>query len=301
MRTAFLITTFLGCFFNMVAQDNFLVYQLKGKATVTVNARSQPLRVGQILSKTALLRLDKAASVGVLCANYIPMFFSNPEVRLDTVSLSCIKQQPSITASYFRFVWNELRHHPSAPENDRRRYMNNIGGAIRGCPGINFSISPDTIRYLNAPLEISWKTQLARDRLTINIYEDESGGSILATLSVTKNFISVDTLKKYSLGRSEVYWSILVDDQEHCSRNFLSFTELEIYNNIIRDAEIATNAFTDAAEKNFLKGFYLEQQRFYGEALLMYTEALDLEPNNKRYRKPVDDLTKIPNTQPSKQ
>ncbi|MFZ4059233.1 MAG: hypothetical protein ACOYKE_13910, partial [Ferruginibacter sp.] len=113
---------------------------------------------------------------------------------------------------------------------------------------------------------------------------------LLFSKFIKENYIHLDTLIKYAGNNSELYWNLLVDGNELCSRKYIKKLTSEEYANYLNAVKATVGELVSKAEYYFAVGFYLENDHFLAEALIFYQRALSLDPTNIRYRNAVNDF-----------
>ncbi|MFZ4059072.1 MAG: hypothetical protein ACOYKE_13090, partial [Ferruginibacter sp.] len=173
-----IVTIFFAlCFLAGNAQQNFLIYQIKGNVKVKVNAQKKALKIGQVLRSTDLLWLDRGAVVAIVCEGYNAFTIKKSGDHLLKNYLdSCNREANSITVSYFKYIWKELTHPHGSPESKRREYMQNTGAVVRGCPGIIIDPIYDTINTLIGDIWLKWAVSNPVSKIDIVLYDSDKEG-----------------------------------------------------------------------------------------------------------------------------
>ncbi len=275
-----------------VGQTNYLVYQVKGKALQT-NGKRSTLQIGQVLKHDAVLWLDKGAIVTLICDNYSTFSVTTAGgYVLAKHSEICPKNENSITADYCKFIWEQLTHPHESPEDNRLKFMHNTGAVVRGCPGVLIDPLFDTINYNGDSLFISWKTGLLKERLKFVLYTDESYGDQLFSTPVKEDHMNLDTIKKYSGKRDDVYWNINVDGNEICPRKYIRFWDKSKFDLYLDSLKKLIPPNSGKAESDYITGFFLEENFFLTTALHFYQQAALTDTATFRYMRTVVDLKK---------
>lgn len=294
MRLLITIVISLFSVINATAQANFLVYQCNGKVKHDNSKNDKALLVGEMLKSTGSVWLDKGASVTLICDNYSSFTISARGLtRLSGFGDSCLhKVSTSVTKNYFKFVWKQLTSPHGSPEDNRRHYMENTGAVVRGCPGISIDPAFDTINNVTGDLTIRWVTKLKPSRLRFVLFDAEKGGNELFSREAPVGSISVSELKKHAGGNNELFWTIMTDGNEMCERRVIRNWENSEYQSYLSNILDVFPKGQSAAERSYAKGFVLEANHFYAEALQAYKNAVSLKPGEKRYRYTLSDFRK---------
>jgi hypothetical protein len=275
-------------------QVNYLVYQVKGKAWKTTDKLHKTLKIGQLLNNTESIKVSTKSSVVLICENYSTITLNqNQDYLLSQYEDSCIKNDHSLTADYFKFMWDELSNPDISPETDRRKYMgSNVGAVERGLPDIIIDSSIDTINNYSGNLFIRWKSILAPSRISLAVYDSNKNGQLLFS-APTKNYsISLDTIRKYAVGKTAVYWVIKKDSKEIGERKMIRFWPKEAYDSYCTNLQNSFIPDRESAEWYYMLGFCLEANHFLAEAYQNYKKAMQLNPQEKRYQRTVENIKK---------
>ena len=273
------------------AQQSFLVYQLKGNVKLKIGKQYSQLRIGQSVKSANTILLGKDAAVMLICEGYASFTINKAGNHLlkDYVD-SCIRETNSVTSKYFKYIWDELTHPHSTPESNRRKYMQNTGAVVRGCPGIKVDQVFDTINNHNGQVTIKWKTDLPNAQLSFVLYDNEKEGRLLHSSYMDKNYVLLDTIKKYAGNNEEIYWNLAINGNEVCSRKYIKLWQTGDYTDLLAHLNAATGTILDKAERYYAIGFLLESQHFLAEAKEYYKKASTLKPTEKRYRQALNDF-----------
>lgn len=285
----FLITVLLV---NVVsAQQTFLVYQLNGNVKLKTGKENKSVLIGQLLKSNHTLWVDKGASVVLICEGYNAFRITKSGTHnLAGYLDSCRNEDHSVSAAYFKYIWGELTHPHTTPEDNRRKYMENTGAVVRGCPGIKIDPLYDTVNNNSGDARIKWTTSMANDQLAFVLFDSEKNGRLLYKGAVTKNYIQLDTIKKYKKGNREVYWNLTINGNEMCSRKLIKFWQSAEYTAFTNDLNNSFKAILNKAERYYAIGFELEANHFIAEALAYYKKAALLQPQELRYQQPLNEL-----------
>jgi hypothetical protein len=286
--------TRLFIFFSLLfsvakGEQVFLVYQLKGSVKLKENGLISSLRIGQVLNSGNSITIARNSSVVLICEGYRVFTIKREGVhKLKGFIDSCTPETHSITARYFEFIWDEFTHPHSTPEGTRRKYMQNAGAVVRGCPGIKFEPIFDTIYNSNGNIWISWETALQASQISFVMFNSESGGTLLYTCDVAGNGIYLDSIKNHMGKYKEVYWNLTINGNEMCSRKYIEMWDKSDYDSLFAECEKQLKEISDRAERNYATGFVLEQNHFIAEARGYYRKATEIKPSESRYRNKMD-------------
>ncbi len=273
------------------AQQTFLVYQVKGSVKLHTGKEKKALLIGQLLKSNQTIWLDKGAGVVLICEGYNSFAISKTgEHKLVAYLDSCRIEDRSVSAAYFKYVWGELTHRNTTPENNRRSYMQNTGAVVRGCPGITIDPLYDTVYNCTGDVKIKWTTTMPNDQLGFVLFDSEKNGKLLYRASVSQNYVHLDSVRKYKLGNSEVYWNLTINGNEMCPRQYIQFWKTVDYTAFSNDLNNSLKAILNKAERYYAIGFGLEANHFLAEALVNYKKAVMLQPTEIKYQQPLNDF-----------
>ena len=263
----------------LAAPADYKVYYVKG----LVKKGSAVLRRGDSLSVQDAVQLAAGAELYLLCRDYNLIQLKSAGTYKLREAAACPAKNTSVTASYFRYVWDELRSHHDSPEQNPRHYMRNKGAVTRaGCTGpkLRSALFLDTIYSAGGNLLLYWKT--AVDTAYLSVYNSPNGGTPLQRLPLAKGQpISLIELQAAAPESTELYWFVGPGDAGDCARKYLLLLPAGEYRQRVQ-ALLQHVPPTSPAETALMKGFLLEEAHFLQEALLYYAEAFRLEPHNPR-------------------
>ena len=264
----------------------FVVYFSKGQALKQLSKTR--LAKGDQLSKTDVVELRDGSELILICSNYQTVRL-NKKGRYSVKYLQeqCSRKNTSFTATYFKYVWNELLNKHGSVESNPTAYMRNTGAVSRGCPYIETSVSLDTIYYASGPLPVRISSAFLKTHLYS--HSRPEGGE-------PDHKIEVDPSKPVQLERifsllnrrqKAYYWQFAEEGGATCDPNvvlLVTQSEMDKKKKLVLRHVVATTP----AETAFLKGYLLEENYLLAEAVKQYTEAFALEPQNARYREAVE-------------
>jgi len=275
----------------LMAQQTFLVYRLNGAVTQKTGKQFKAIKIGQLLNSSHAISIDKGGSLVLICEGYNSFTISKAGNHLLSRYLdSCRKEAQSISAGYFKYVWNEMTHPHTTPESNRRKYMQNTGAVVRGCPGINIATVFDSVYNSAGNMKIQWTAVVPAGQLAFALFDTEKEGKCLYSTLVTRNDVQLDTIKKYAGSNDEVYWNLTINGNEMCSRKLVKFFNVTDYTAFESELKSSLSMIVNEAERNYALGFLLETNHFLAEAKMYYQKAAALDPSKANYREPLDDF-----------
>jgi hypothetical protein len=272
-------------------QPDFKVYYVKGNCTVQQNGKTVKIKKGDELASGQNITLARKSQLVLIHKSFTTIQLLEPGVFEVSQLAKSIETKPSskITASYFRYIWDELNSHHDSPENDPRRYMVNTGAASRGCL-VSTSLDVDTIYYNHGQLPVYWK---AANKIShAGFYDSENEGILLLKQKLSGGPVAIDSIAAGLKKEGVYYWEITGEDGNGCSRFFLQVLNNEDYNQKIQNILSAIVPATPA-QTAWMKGFIMEENHFLAEAFYYYKEAIKLDSKNKVYKKAINRFYEI--------
>src|ERR1700741_4733077 len=109
------------------AQDQFVVYSMKGEITTTQKDRQSPIQTSDILSANSTIQLSPGAAITFICNNRgIFSLTKEGSYSLKKYPDSCYKPDNIVFQNYLQFIWeNAIK-----PGRNRRAYFPNYPGAV---------------------------------------------------------------------------------------------------------------------------------------------------------------------------
>ena len=275
----------------LMAQQTFLVYRLNGAVNQKTGKQFKPIKIGQLLNSSHTISINKGASLVLICEGYNSFTISKSGSHLLSRYLdSCRNEEQSVSAAYFKYVWDEMTHPHTTPESNRRKYMQNTGAVVRGCPGITIAPLFDTVYNSSGSIKLKWTAEVPAGQLAFALFDAEKDGRLLHSAPVTRNDVQLDTIKKYAGGNEEVYWDLTINGNEMCSRKLVKFFKVADYAVIQAELKSSLSMIVNRAERNYAMGFLLETNHFLAEAKIYYKKAAALDPAKSNYREPLNDF-----------
>jgi|GEM_PF-1722131 len=228
MKT-FLILLFLLGGFCAGAQDSLLVYQLKGKVSLRINDKSQPLKIGNKFgTRQGRLEIEKGGSVILISSTYQAKEFVKSGAVNDVWKSFPVVNATDVSGKYFSYVWEQFTHKHGSPEADRRKYMSNAGGVARGCPGVDVVHLPDTIFYTGKSLRLRWTSKLPAGRLHFNLQRKGAPADSSLRISADTS-VSLQMLQQQVKPGMRWDWSLQIDKQQPCAEGVIVYVSPEQY------------------------------------------------------------------------
>jgi len=283
---AVFILTFAS--FLLKAQNSFLAYQVVGTVTYKENGKEQPVKVGKVLTGSETVTVGKNSKILLVCENTSrTITLKQGEHKLDDLSGLCKAMGASLSSSFLKYVWWQFTHPHFSPEDERGKVAGVGGGVSRGCSGIELNNFFDTVCYYRENIIIQWKSAATFTKKEFVIYEYENAAIPIMTFTLKDNSFRLDKLKGLVEDSTAYFWNIRVDDKEVCPRKLLQVWNKNGYTQLLDSIRQNMVMDVDKAEENYMLGYFLEVNHFYGEAYKYYKAALAAKPGDTRYKNTV--------------
>lgn len=278
-----------------LSQTDFIVYKVEGSPYLEIGSTRRPLKTGQQLKASGTVVTGQSGSVSLVCKSYrLLQVKSASRAYLPTEAARCTAATEGFATLYFRYFWESVtKKHPS-PEKERRKFMGNIAGVVRGqCP--MFGFRTDTINHFQGDFTLSCTPSDPPNRngLAIALFQDRSSKSPLRTFVTPGESIDLSSLIQGLQTGEAVQWSAAYGNDSTCSRNYLRLWKedefKELCNGYLSRFDPAS---TTEAERCHILAFFLERKRFYADALRYYRMAVEKEPGNRQYERSLAEFSK---------
>lgn len=284
-----LLSVFISGYFSQVKAEgpDFIVFYLKGKAHKNVNGKLLEIKRGDQIFSAENIHLSDKSELVLICRNYATIRLKAAgKYAIKNLLLQCRRDEKSLTAAYFKYVWSEFTHPHGAPEKSPKEYMKNTGAVVRGHALFTFNVATDTIHYYDGCLALRWQEDFKN--LNLAVYDASSAGRILWK-GKADGVLRIDSIATFLPGKGKIYYLELSDGLGRKEkRKHLQIWDAALYNKAIRDLEDkASQVPADRAESLFLTGFLMEENHFLAEAAKYYKQALEMMPANKIYQQAV--------------
>ncbi len=261
-------------------QPDAIVYYTKGKAVKVVGNKEVTLKKGDALKATDKLIVPANSELVMICKSYSMIRLNGVGTKtMAAILKDCDKGKKNLTASYFRYVWDEFTHPHGAPEKAPEKNMKTAGAVSRGTLPAAFALRVDTINYIASGFTLNFKGDA---NLNLNVYDANRGGERLSSEVINTGSLNLD--KVIGSGKEKrYYWQLSDAKGVGTPRYFLRLFDKSEYDNAIK-AIIGQVVQTSPAETAYMTAYLLEQGFFIAEAKTYYEKAVSLDPENKLYQ-----------------
>ena len=118
----------LACLYSIFApaQDQFLIYSMKGKVSVVTNNSNNRVRTGTLLTATSQVNVPAGGAVTFICKEGgLFSITRKGSFTLDSLRDSCITKNNILFTNYSKFVWDQLTIPTNEKGRNRRHYFPN--------------------------------------------------------------------------------------------------------------------------------------------------------------------------------
>ena len=279
MKTLLIQLLLISCFFGSSAQNNFLVYSLKGTVTVNDKKTESRPKIGTLLTAASVIKIAPSSSATIIC-NEINMFTISKAgtYTMSQFSDSCKAAQNSVSANYVKYIWNEFTHGHSSPEANRKLYMKNVGSVSRSVNSIWIDPRLDSMNYAYGNFPLSWKSYSEAKEFEFQLYDQPEEGKLIYKEETKNKKYPVPSITKLIEPGKTYYWTATAKGETNDERKAIKVWSREEFKTFLSSLSASENSFETEAEKKFRLGFQLEEARFFSEAYEHYQQAVKLEP-----------------------
>ena len=284
-----IISTLLLCFAVNVyagtaAGPLFVVYFSKGKNIKKAGKTTYMLKKGDAIAGTDKITIPRGAELTLLCASHTVVKVTAGTYLAQSLKSRCGTPQSSFTATYFKYVWQQMTHHHAEAADKPEQFMKTAGAVARGQGEAQFDMAADTIFYNSGALKL--KLGNAQKPYLFKIFDDATSDHIVKNLKVN-GALPLDTVADIT-GRGNYYWQLCGTDNRDCSkRAYIKIMPDEEYSEAVNQL-LGRIVQTGVAETAFMTGFILEENHFLAEAYKYYRLALNAEPENIIYQTAIN-------------
>ncbi|MCX8021008.1 MAG: hypothetical protein N2747_10995 [Chitinophagaceae bacterium] len=285
MRTLIAVLILSFWMHRLPAQNQFLIYSLKGNVSAIENNKEEKVKVGKLLSATSTLKLDAGATVSLIC-NEVNLFtLSKPgNYQLSKFGDSCNVNRSSLSASYLKFVWAQLTKPSASVGSNRNAYMQTTGAVTRSLNDIWIDPRLDTINYCEGDFPLSWKCYSDAKEFDFMLFNSSNILEPFYTTSVKKLKISIPSFINRLKPGNTYYWIAAVKGGENEDRKVFNYVKKETYEQLLKKIKSQIKGYESPAEEAFRTAFMLEDAHYLAEAYQYYQKAASLDSANVLYR-----------------
>jgi hypothetical protein len=275
-----LVALFAGlqCF---AAPPDYIVYYVKGSCTRTAPAKA--LKRGDVLQAKDSVVLGDRSELLLLCKDYRLVRIAKKGSHILERSAPCAVETSSVTATYFKYVWEELKTVHGSPEKNPRHYMRNKGAVSRsGCPAVFTALSTDTIYHCSGDLDLLWRTAITAPWLS-SFPDDHDPLALKQVELIPGTPIKTSQLARMVDEDSVLIWAITEKKTDVCDRKYFRLLSAANYRERVQIL-LQQVIVTTPAQTAFMKAWVLEENHFPAEAMKYYAKAVKLDPKNSTYK-----------------
>lgn len=286
MKKGILFLLFTGVSALLYAQNNFLLYSIKGNVSVVENNVETKAKVGKVLNGNAQLKIANGGTVTLICNEAAMFTLGKPgQYSLRNFGDSCKVSSNSVSANYVKYVWAQMTKSSGSPGSNRKEYMNTVGAVTRG--GINnVWIDPrmDTLNYASGNFPLSWKSYAAAKEFVFYLYSADNLSQPIYKSTVNKLKTPIPQFAAKMKPGQTYFWTAAIKGEENDDLKVLNYVSKEAFAELENALKAQGAAFETPAQEAYRMGFMLEDARYLSEAHQYYSKAAQLDPANLLYR-----------------
>ncbi|WP_443938177.1 hypothetical protein [Pedobacter sp. MW01-1-1] len=261
----------------------FLVYGLKGRASMLKNGTKTLLKIGDKILTENDIEVAKGATLSLICKQYSKIDLISGKYTGASLSAKCEKEKSSFSANYFHYIWEQMSHHHEYADKNPKKFMKNTGAVSRGTEEVRFELKLDSLIVDEKVFQISFQSHSNPVMLTLSHLNSES---VVKRFKVSKKVV-LDSIVN-QVGAGEYNWFFCNPTTGKCDpKKYLHVLTKDAYsakvNQVIMQlkSQITTESEGQIA---FMKAFTLEENNLLNEAKKYYQLAQKYEPNNPSYK-----------------
>jgi hypothetical protein len=275
------------------AQENLLVYAVKGEVTAVFNNVESPVKIGKVLMPGTTLRLKKDATLTMLCRRGKPLNVEGEgNYSLTLWKDSCKTPKNSLTSNYFSYIWSEF--YTYSPEHKESLRKNELA-VTRGNDAktgkksnskklqVVFSPGMDTVNYAGKDFPLSWTCFQYNGKYIFRLY-DEKGIKLLYSDSSKDNFRMISKLKDIIQPGRSYKWTIIAPKAGFIRKRVLNYISQQTIDDYIDRLQSPADFTENPASQYFRIAYMLEKKHYLADALVWYEKATDTDPTIDLYR-----------------
>ncbi len=276
-------------FLSVIAfsQDNsFLIYNFKGNVSVIENNAETKAKIGKILNSNTKIKVSAGSIITMVC-DQAAMFTINKagSYTLSQFKDSCVTHSSSMSANYFRYVWNQMTSHgEGSPGSNRKMYMSTVGAVSRSVNNIWIDPRLDTINYSSGSFPLAWKSYSDAKEFQFYLYDKPDATNPIYKTTTKVMQVPITSILKYMKPGNTYYWTTAVKGETNDETKVLSYTTKEAYETVLNKLKANGPAYEGEAEQAFRIAFSLEDARYLSEAYQYYLKAAKLKSDIWLYR-----------------
>lgn len=294
MKKALLLVV-TATFFSVVnAQDQYLVYSVKGNVLVSENKTSSKALVGKMMDDAATVTVPANGGITMICNQLNLVTINKPGTfKLANFKEQCRDATPaSMSGNYIKYVWNQLTQKPGSPEKNRKMFMNNVGAVSRGINNIWIDSRLDTIYYVDGNFPLSWKSYAEAADFEFMLFDQMNSGQPAHTVATKNKYVYLKELASQLKPGNTYYWTAAVKGENNEEKKVLIIPEKSAFQQLLNAWNAENLGVENDAGKSFRLAFLLEQAHYLPAAYEAYKKAATLQPEVTMYQSTLDSFKK---------
>jgi hypothetical protein len=271
----------------ILAQDQFLVYSIKGKVSVVTNNAKSMASTGTMLLSTSIVNVPDKGAITFICKeggmfSMIGAGSYSPGRYFD----SCYKIDNDLFDGFTNYMWAQKTKLSPYLVMNRRHYFKNYQEVSRNIFEIWIDPIFDTFNYsgMEGDFPLSWKSYTKPKSFQFSLYD--SGNTIAPFYKINVNTLKVQlkNLAAVIKAGSTYYWGVAQNEEESDGLNVINYISRQTYDSVLKKIKSLKPAFEAPAEEAYRMAFMLENAHYFAEAYHYFSKAAILDTRNRFYR-----------------
>lgn len=294
MKKALLFVVTATVFSSVHAQDQYLVYSVKGNVLVSDNKATSKALVGRMMADDATVTIPANGGITMICNQLNLITIHKPgSFKLANFKEQCRDATPtSMSGNYIKYVWNQLTQKPGSPEKNRKMFMNNVGAVSRGINNIWIDSRLDTIYFVDGNFPLSWKSYAEAEDFEFMLFDQKAGSQPVHTVATKNKFVYLKDLASQLKPGNNYYWTAAVKGENNEEKKVLILPERSAYQQLLNSWNAENLGVENEAAKSFRLAFLLEQAHYLAAAYEAYKKAATLQPDVSMYQSTLEAFKK---------
>ncbi len=269
------------------AQEQFLVYSIKGDITAVVNKKETKISKGDMVAASATVQIPADGAITFICKK--TGWFSITEAgdhSLKKFPDSCYNGKNFMLANYTKYLWDQTTRESPDKGRIRKAYFNRIGAMTGPHTNIWVTRSFDTINYSGTGRDfpLSWRAYTEEKHFIFSLYDSGNTFKPFYSTIVQKLQLPFSGFIPQLKQGKTYYWNIAILGEEDDVLRVFNYVSQTSYDAVLTNLKTLEPRFENPAEEAYRLAFMLEASYYYAEAFDYYTKASLLDPANVLYK-----------------
>ncbi len=277
---------------NLVAQEQFVAYSIKGN--VTIPGKSNTIaKSGDIIPITGSVTIGENSGITLVGKDGIT--YSTAQTgkhSLLTFSRSFQNKNNGILNKFLKFFWQQAMNRKAGINGkNRKEYFDNYAVVVR----TDFSKvwidhqAFDTLNYsgVQGKFSIYWLSYVKAKEYEFSLYQTTNTGDAFYRTSLTGLKLPLVKLLPQIKPGNTYYWTVNVKGDEEGDLFVLNYETKNTFDSVLNLISNQKPGVEAKAEEKYRTAFVLENMHFLAEAYQNYMDALNLDPKNTLYKSTI--------------